>query len=313
MSISKSVREGEPVRFSLTSRMPIPAPLLTHVRTTFGREFGAFDEHTPQIPGLHSQTLVTMHAARNLEPRDYALVRDELRGPSTALAVDSALLHGSIATTGPRLVVSDMDSTFIRQEVIEMLAAAAGSGERVRAVTDRAMHGELDFAESLRERVATLSGLPESVFSDVASQVTITAGAADLVSAVHARGGIFGIVSGGFHEVVDRSVGPFGVDHILANRLAISKESLSGHTVGPIIDRQAKARALREWADDHSIPPELTVAVGDGANDLGMMEEAGLSVAFCAKPVVRESADTAVTFPRLDALLALFGWNADAE
>ncbi|AWE43449.1 phosphoserine phosphatase SerB [Actinobaculum sp. 352] len=210
------------------------------------------------------------------------------------------------------MIVTDVDSTFIQGEVIEMLAAAAGTASMVREITTRAMRGELDFAQSLRERVATLAGLPDSVFSDIAAGVDLTAGAAETVRVVHTQGGYFGLVSGGFHEVVDRVAEPLGIDKVLANRLEVSDGLLTGHTRGPVIDRAAKAEALTAWADEFAIPLEQVVAVGDGANDLDMMRIAGLSVAFCAKPVVLEEADAAITIPRLDMLLALLGWDTDS-
>lgn len=310
MNTDYSVREGEPVRFSLTSRYALPAALVAHARTTFARFFGPADETFPQVSGLESLSMLCPSASRDLDAATYAEVRDELRGPTIALGVDCALLRGEMAVTGPKLIVTDVDSTFIAQEVIEMLAAAAGSEEEVRAVTERAMRGELDFAASLTERVATLRGIPESIFSDVAKRVRLTPGADDVVATIHAHGGTFGLVSGGFHEVVDRVAQPLQVDEILANRLEVVDGALTGLTVGPIIDRDAKAQALAAWAAEREIPLELTVAAGDGANDLGMMDVAGLSVAFCAKPVVLAQAQAAITIDRLDALLALLGWDS---
>nr|WP_182050962.1 phosphoserine phosphatase SerB [Changpingibacter yushuensis] len=237
-------------------------------------------------------------------------MRAELRGPALALAVDCALTEGALAAQGPRLVVTDVDSTFVRGEVIEMLAAAAGSEEMVREITSAAMRGELDFAQSLEKRVATLEGVPSRVFDDVAATVPVTPGADSLIAALHARGGYIGLVSGGFHEVVDQIAQPRGIDEVLANRLMVADGRLLGRTYGRIIDRQAKREALLQWSSVRGIPLDQTVAVGDGANDLGMMEAAGLSVAFCAKPVVLEQADAAITTARLDKLVALFGWNA---
>ena len=296
-----------PVRFSLASLRPLPHGLLTHTRHAFAQFFGHAAETTLRSP-LFTRSFTTTAPL----PDDLDEVRSRLRGPAIALGVDCALLTGPLAAHGPRMVVTDVDSTFIRGEVIEMLAAAAGTASMVREVTARAMRGELDFAQSLRERVATLSGLPDSVFSDVAAAVELTAGAADTVRAIHTRGGYFGLVSGGFHEVVDRVAEPLGIDKVLANRLEVSKGILTGHTRGPVIDRAAKAEALAAWADEFAIPLEQVVAVGDGANDLDMMRIAGLSVAFCAKPVVLEEADAAITVPRLDMLLTLLGWDTDS-
>lgn len=208
------------------------------------------------------------------------------------------------------LVVLDCDSTTIRDEVIELLADAAGSREKVAAVTERAMRGELDFAESLAERVATLAGTQESVFADTYRRLRRSAGIEALIAEVHARGGVVGVVSGGFHEVLDPLAEDLGLDRWRANRLEVRDGRLTGRTVGPVIDATAKADALREWAVAAGIPLQATVAIGDGANDLEMMAIAGLSVAYNAKPVVRERADVsieddlALVIPLLDRLTA---------
>lgn len=203
----------------------------------------------------------------------------------------------------PGLLVMDVDSTLITCEVIERLAERAGAREQVAAVTDRAMRGELDFAASLRERVATLAGLPESVFAEVAAEVELTPGARELVAALHAAGWAVGLVSGGFHEVVDVLAADLGIAHVRANRLEVAGGVLTGRTSGPVIDRAAKAAALREWAAALGVPMAATVAVGDGANDLDMIAQAGLGIAFAAKPALRERADVALPGPRLDAVL----------
>ncbi|WP_336659332.1 phosphoserine phosphatase SerB [Leucobacter sp. USHLN153] len=206
------------------------------------------------------------------------------------------------------LVVLDCDSTTIQDEVIELLADVAGSRDEVAAVTERAMRGELDFAESLRERVATLAGTPESVFADAYARVRPTPGIGELIAAVHARGGKVAVVSGGFHEVLDPLAADLALDHWRANRLEVVGGELTGRTVGPIVDASAKAAALREWAEAEGIPLSATVAIGDGANDLEMMAVAGLGVAFNGKPVVRERADVsieddlALAIPLLDRL-----------
>lgn len=202
--------------------------------------------------------------------------------------------------TPGRLLVLDVDSTLIQQEVIELLAAKAGSLTQVAAITDRAMRGELDFAESLKERVATLAGLPDSVFAEVATEVTLTPGAAELVAAAQSAGWIVGLVSGGFEEVVSTIAARVNVTHFIANRLETMDGVLTGRTTGPVIDQSAKAVALVAFARAAGVAIEDTVAIGDGANDLGMMGVAGLSVAFSAKPLVREHADIVIDGPRLD-------------
>ncbi|RZU65170.1 phosphoserine phosphatase [Microterricola gilva] len=210
--------------------------------------------------------------------------------------------------SSPRfLVVLDADSTLIQDEVIELLADAAGSRELVADVTEQAMRGELDFAESLRARVATLGGLSESVFAEVGALIRPTPGVHELIAGVKAAGGLFGVVSGGFHELLDPLAAQFGLDSWRANRLELEDGKLTGRVSGPIIDAAAKAHALQEWADAAGIPLNRTVAVGDGANDLAMMAVAGLSVAFNAKPRVRAEADVAIDVADLGQVLPLLG------
>lgn len=208
------------------------------------------------------------------------------------------------------LVVLDVDSTLIENEVIELLAEAAGSLDEVAAITHRAMSGEIDFAESLHERVATLAGLPVSCLAEIGERITITAGVPELVAGVHSLGGRIGVVSGGFHELVDPIGEALGLDHWQANRLEVADGTLTGRVTGPIVDAEAKAAALRAWAADSGTPLSRTIAVGDGANDLRMMDEAGLAVAFCAKPLVRAHADVCLDTRDLSQLLPLLGLRA---
>lgn len=205
------------------------------------------------------------------------------------------------------LVVLDVDSTLIENEVIELLAAEAGSLDEVERITFRAMNGEIDFEESLRERVSTLAGLPESVFDTVGAHVRVTAGVPEMISGVRAAGGRTAVVSGGFHEVLDPVASRLGLDYWRANRLEISDGRLTGGLVGPIIDAQAKASTLREWASELGIPLRQTVAVGDGANDLPMMAIAGLAVGFDAKAPVRDLAGVLMDARDLSQVLALLG------
>ena len=194
----------------------------------------------------------------------------------------------------PGLLVMDVDSTLIDEEVIDELGEAAGCGARIAQVTARAMRGELDFREALAERVALLEGLPVTVFDEVYRRVHFTRGALTLVSVLHGHGWKVGVVSGGFHEVVDRLARDAGIDHVLANRLEASDGVLSGRTVGPVVTREVKLEALRRWAEEDGVPMADTVAVGDGANDIPMIRASGLGVAFCAKPRTREAAPAAV-------------------
>jgi len=205
------------------------------------------------------------------------------------------------------LVVLDVDSTLIQDEVIELLADAAGSRELVTEVTERAMLGDLDFAESLRARVATLAGLPESVFADVRRNIRLTEGVPELIAGLHSYGCRVGVVSGGFHELLDPLAAELSIDHWRANRLEVVGGQLTGRVHGPIIDAPAKASALREWALVNGVPLGRTIAVGDGANDLDMMHAAGLSVAFNAKPRVKAAADLAIDVCDLSQVLPLLG------
>jgi len=205
------------------------------------------------------------------------------------------------------LTVLDVDSTLIEDEVIELLADAAGARDEVAAITERAMAGELDFAESLHARVATLAGLPSTVFADAASRIRLTAGVPELVGGLHAHGSVIGVVSGGFHEVLDPIAESLGLDFWRANRLEVVDGALTGRVDGPVVDAAGKAAALREWAEEAGVVPAHTIAVGDGANDLLMMDAAALSVAFNAKPRVRDHADVVVTHCDLSQVLPLLG------
>ena len=188
------------------------------------------------------------------------------------------------------LVVLDADSTLIRNEVIELLADEAGRGPEVAAATEAAMRGEVDFAASLRTRVAALAGVGVSAFGRVLSRIEPTPGVRELIEAVHERGGIVGVVSGGFHEILDTVAPELGVDVWRANRLARDGESLSGSVHGAIVDGAAKAEALVSWAGEYGVDMRRTIAIGDGANDLAMLAAAGLGLAFNAKPAVRAAA-----------------------
>ena len=235
--------------------------------------------------------------------RSAALSTSSAASASTALSAAPEQTAGS-----PRfLVVLDADSTLIHDEVIELLAEEAGSRSEVAEITDRAMRGELDFEQSLRERVRTLAGLPVEVFEHVGERVRVTDGAAELVAGVRAAGGRVGVVSGGFHEVLDGLGHRLALDHWRANRLEVVDGVLTGGLVGAIVDAEAKAAALREWAADADIPLACTVAVGDGANDLRMMAAAALSVAFNAKPRVRAEANVVVDRQDLSQVLAVLG------
>ena len=203
------------------------------------------------------------------------------------------------------LVVLDADSTLLRNEVIELIADEAGRGAEVAAATEAAMRGEVDFAASLRTRVSALTGVPLAAFERVLARVEPTLGASEFIAGVHDCGGVVGVVSGGFHEVLDHIAPALGVDRWRANRLAASDGALTGAVDGEIIDAEGKAATLREWARVLELPLSRTIAVGDGANDLRMMAAAGLGVAFNAKPTVRELANVVIDPVDLREILPL--------
>lgn len=234
-------------------------------------------------------------------------VRTSLAKLSATSGLDIAVQRGGLDRRGRHLVVMDVDSTVIQDEVVELLAARAGVAEQVTAITAAAMRGELDFASSLRERVALLAGLPESVLTDVFQQLRLTPGARTLCRVLKSMDYQIALVSGGFTQVVAPLARELGVDYFAANELEIQDGKLTGRIVGRIVDRAGKAAWLREFAQQSGIDLNRTIAVGDGANDLDMLATANLGIAFNAKPVVQASADAAVNVPYLDTVLYLLG------
>ena len=234
-------------------------------------------------------------------------LRTDLAQVGRENSVDIAVSPGGLMRWAKKLVVMDVDSTLIQQEVIELLGAKAGKGAEIIAITESAMRGELDFAESLRARVALLSGLPESVLTQVQSEITLTPGARTLIRTLHKLGHHVALVSGGFEPVIAPLMSELGIEHMRANNLEIIDGALTGKIIGPIIDRAGKAEALREFAALHSIELEQTIAIGDGANDLDMITLAGMGIAFNAKPAVKAAADSSVSAPYLDSVLYLLG------
>ncbi|EHY88606.1 phosphoserine phosphatase SerB [Saccharomonospora azurea] len=221
--------------------------------------------------------------------------------------LDVSIERTGLTRRAKRLVVFDVDSTLIQGEVIEMLAAHAGVEDEVREITSAAMRGELNFAESLKQRVALLKGLPESVLDDVAAKIELTPGARTTVRTLKRLGFRCGVVSGGFSRIIDGLVTELGLDFAVANELEIVDGTLTGRVVGDIVDREAKAEALKLYAAGYGIPLEQCVAVGDGANDIDMLTTAGMGIAFNAKPALREVADAALSHPYLDAVLFMLG------
>jgi phosphoserine phosphatase len=242
---------------------------------------------------------------------DPVLLREDLAQAAAAQAVDVAVQRGGLHRRALRLIVMDVDSTLIRDEVIDLLAARAGRGAEVAKVTAAAMRGELDFAAALRERVGLLAGLSAGVLDEVRRELRLTAGAERLIKTLRGLGYKSGIVSGGFTEVIAPLAAGLGIDFVAANSLEIASGRLTGRLSGPVIDRAGKADALRRFAAEAGVPLSQTVAVGDGANDLDMIAAAGLGVAFNARPLVRDAADTSLSVPYLDAILYLLGISSD--
>ncbi len=260
-------------------------------------------------------TAIELHVS-GIDPRR---LRMTLAEEAAAQSVDVAVQAAGLLRHGIRLVVMDVDSTLVQGEVIEMLAAHAGCLGEVARVTEAAMRGEVDFEESLRRRVALLEGLDASALDRVYEALVLAPGARTMVRTLKRLGYRFAIVSGGFSQVTDRLAADLGIDYAAANELEVVDGTLTGRIVGPVVDRAGKAAALRRFADQAGVALAATVAIGDGANDLDMLAAAGLGIAFNAKPVVQQAADTAVNVPYLDAIMYLLGITreeveaADAE
>jgi len=226
---------------------------------------------------------------------------------ATGLGVDIAVQSAGIIRQGARLVVMDVDSTLIQDEVIDLLAREAACESAVAEVTARAMAGELDFADSLKQRVAALAGTPVSALDTVRESVRLTPGARTLCRTLNSLGYRLALVSGGFSEIVGPLAEQLGIHRYRANTLEVADGRLTGRVIPPIVDRAGKALALREFAEEFGFALSRTVAIGDGANDLDMLATAGLGVAFNAKPAVVAAADASVSAPYLDSVLYLLG------
>lgn len=287
MDIRVTLAATGPIPESLIACIP-PAVSRTVAETAYGQRVNVYTRHD--------------------EP---AALRQALRAVAGSVAI--GVLTRPLAAQPARLLMLDVDSTLTTTEAVDLLAEYAGSGDRVADITERAMRGELDFAESLRERVATLAGLPVAVFSEVEPRMTLSPGAEDLIRAARSAGAKVGVTSGGFTQLVGPLARLLGLDFYSANELETEHsggvERLTGRVLGGIVDRQQKARDLLRFAHEHKIDAGLTVAVGDGANDLDMFDAAGLSVSYCAKPVTAAAADVSIPFPRLDAVAA-FAFNS---
>lgn len=271
------------------------------IAATIGENGGNIERihRTASYPLTAIELTVSGADLNKLRP-DLALIGNEL-------GVDIAVSPGGLMRFAKKLIVMDVDSTLIQQEVIELLGAKAGVQDEIAKITESAMRGELDFEASLRARVALLKGLPQSVLTEVQSEITLTPGARTLVRTLNRLGHHIALVSGGFEPVIAPLVAELGIDHMRANNLEISDGVLTGALIGPIVDRAGKAQALKEFAAEHNIDLQQTIAIGDGANDLDMIALAGMGIAFNAKPAVKAAADSSLSAPYLDSVLYLMG------
>ncbi|MGO8955978.1 MAG: phosphoserine phosphatase SerB [Streptosporangiaceae bacterium] len=242
---------------------------------------------------------------------DPVALRATLARDSVELGVDVAVQRAGLQRRAMRLVVMDVDSTLLQDEAIDLLAGRAGHQAEVADLTAAAMRGEIDFAEALRRRVALLAGLDATVIDDVLKVLRLAPGARTLIRTLKRLGYRCGVVSGGFTPFTDWLTAELGLDFAEANTLDIADGKLTGRVIGPVVDRAGKERALRRFAAEAGVPLSQTVAVGDGANDLDMISAAGLGIAFNAKPVLRDAADTSLSVPHLDAILYLLGISRD--
>jgi phosphoserine phosphatase len=261
-----------------------------------------------KISRLSEATLASVEIHAQLPPdRDADVLKRTLLAVATSAGFDVSLQRESLYRRSKRLVVMDMDSTLIRIEVIDELARAAGVGERVARITERAMQGEMDYDQSLRERVELLKGLDVKVLDRIAAELPLTEGAETLVRVLKRLGYSIAIISGGFSRAADALKRRLNIDYAYSNNLEVVDGKLTGRVVGPIVNAQRKAELLETIAQAEGVLLDQVIAVGDGANDALMLERAGLGIAFHAKPKLRESADTSISASGLDAILYLLG------
>ena len=305
VSVESGTGDNAPRRGGRAAVVVLGSPLMASAVAAVTTRIAAHGANIDRIRRLSRYPVTTVEF--DISGADVAALRTELSLEAAVRGVDIAVAPAGLARRGRRLVVLDVDSTLIQGEVIELLATHAGTEAEVAEMTAATMRGDLDFAESLRARVATLAGLPVSVLDEVRAAIRLTAGARTLVRTLKRLGFTVAVVSGGFIEVVGPLAAELEIDYAHANRLEVRDGLLTGGLVGEIVDRQGKAAALQRFAAEEGLPLSRTVAIGDGANDLDMLAAAGLGIAFNAKPIVREQADTAVNVPYLDAVLYLLG------
>ncbi|MFA5707584.1 phosphoserine phosphatase SerB [Mycolicibacterium sp.] len=282
-------------------------PITAEAFGVLAREAAALGVNIDTIRGVSDYPVTGLELRVSVPPGGAAELQNVLARVSGEQGVDLSVENYSLERRAKRLIVFDVDSTLIQGEVIEMLAARAGAEAKVAQITEAAMRGELDFEDSLRERVATLAGLPAEVVDEVAQELQLTPGARTTLRTLRRLGFHCGVVSGGFRQVIEPLAEELMLDYVAANHLEIVGGKLTGRVTGPIIDRPGKAKALRDFASQAGVPMEQTVAVGDGANDIDMLAAAGLGVAFNAKPALREVADASLSYPYLDTVLFFLG------
>ena len=252
-------------------------------------------------------TAIEFEVSLNLDDDKLKIVQRELAEIAQNSGIDIAVEQSGLVRRAKRIVLLDMDSTLIQQEVIDLLAERCGVGAEVAAITQSAMRGELDFTESLTARVKLLAGANAEILESVKAGITLTPGARTLIRTLHKLGHKVGVVSGGFLDVIEPLLKELEIDFYRANKLEITDGKLTGNVLGSIIDKNGKALALREFASAENVNLSQTIAIGDGANDLGMLELAGLGIAFNAKPAVRAAANSSINSPYLDSVLYLMG------
>lgn len=282
-------------------------PVTAQAFGVVAREAALLGVNIDFIRGISDYPVTGLELRVSVPPGMVGELKTVLSRVSAEVNVDIAVEDQGLAWRTKRLIVFDVDSTLVQGEVIEMLAARAGAEEKVAAITEAAMRGELDFAESLIARVATLAGLPASVIEEVADQLELMPGARTTLRTLRRLGFHCGVVSGGFRAIIEPLAHELMLDFVAANELEIVDGVLTGRVIGPIVDRAGKAAALRDFASAAGVPMTQTVAVGDGANDIDMLSAAGLGIAFNAKPALRAVADASLSHPYLDTVLFLLG------